>query len=70
MAEVKKKTTVKKTENKTGDLREQIKKAREELFTLQLDHGQRKIKNTSSLTTKRKEIAKLLTALRQVELTQ
>ena len=59
----------KRPENKAGELLEQIKKAKSELSTLEMDHSQRKLKNTSSLSTKRKEIARLLTALRLIELT-
>jgi len=53
---------------KTSELKVQIKKAKEELSAMEIDHSQRKLKNTSSLTLKRKEIARLLTAMRQVEL--
>jgi ribosomal protein L29 len=55
--------------SKAGELKEQIKKAKTELFNLEMDQAQRKLKNTSSLTLKRKEIARLLTAVRLVELT-
>lgn len=46
----------------------QLGKAKEELFSLQLEHGQRKLKNTNLLTSKRKEIAKILTILKQKDL--
>ncbi|HSW97998.1 MAG TPA: 50S ribosomal protein L29 [Candidatus Saccharimonadales bacterium] len=39
--------------------------ARKELFNLRLDNSQRKLKNTSSLTTKRREIARILTKIRE-----
>ena len=42
----------------------------EELFQLCLEHSQGKLKNISVLFLKRKEIAKLLTTLRVIELTQ
>ena len=50
-----------------SDIRVQITKAREELTQLRLDHSMRKVKNTSSLTHKRKEIARMLTQLRAAE---
>lgn len=40
--------------------------ARKELFNLRLDNSQRKLKNTSSLTMKRKEIARILTKIREI----
>ncbi len=66
------KKTVKKEEKKEvskfAELRGKVKTAKQELFAMQMDKAQGKLKNTSSLTLKRKEIAKLLTALRQLEL--
>lgn len=62
-----KKEEIKKTD-KAVELYDQLKKAKSELFQLEMDHSQRKLKNTSSLTLKRKEIARILTALRLVEL--
>ena len=59
-----------KPANNIVELREQIKKTQEELFQLRLEHSQGKLKNTSVLPLKRKEIAKLLTTLRAIELTQ
>jgi ribosomal protein L29 len=67
----------KKTEEKKeqatsnqSELRSQIRKLQEELFNMKLEHAQGKLKNTSSLTFKRKEIARLFTSLRTIELTQ
>ncbi len=57
----------KKETQKIEELRVQLAKLQEEHIQLKLDNEQRKLKNTSSLTTKRKEIARLLTAMRQVE---
>ena len=54
--------------DKLTELKEQVKKAKKELSDLQMDLTQNKLKNTSSVTLKRKEIAKLLTAQRLVEL--
>ena len=66
------KKTVKKEEKKEvskfAELRGKVKTAKQELFAMQMDKAQGKLKNTSSLTLKRKEIEKLLTALRQLEL--
>lgn len=57
------------TNNLVGKTKEELKTllsdARKELFNLRLDNLQRKLKNTSSLTTKRKEIARILTKIRQ-----
>lgn len=68
------KAEVKSESKKSGngkltELREQVKKAKEELANLRLEKVQRKLKNTASVTLKRKEIARLLTAMRQLELT-
>lgn len=55
----------------TKDAKELIKKlkdARDELFTMKIDLTQNKLKNTKSITTKRKEIALILTALKEKEL--
>ena len=57
------------TNNLVGKTKEELKTllgdARKELFNLRLDNLQRKLKNTSSLTIKRKEIARILTKIRQ-----
>ena len=58
----------KKAVSKVGELRGKVTIAKHELFAMQMDKAQGKLKNTSSLTFKRKEIARLLTALRQMEL--
>ncbi len=55
MKELEKKTRV--------ELAQLIKEAKEALFTLRLDNETKKLKNTSSITLKRKEIARLLTAV-------
>jgi ribosomal protein L29 len=55
--------------SKVSDLAGQVKALRQELFTLKLDNVQKKLKNTTSLTLKRKELARLLTAMREVTLT-
>jgi len=50
------------------ELRKALKEAKELLFTLVLDNKQNKIKNTRQIFWKRKEIALILTALREKEL--
>lgn len=70
MAQKKKQVTEVKPADSKKELRSQVKKLRDELFQLQLDHEQRKLKNTSLLKVKRKEIARFLTTLRVMELTQ
>ncbi|HSW88946.1 MAG TPA: 50S ribosomal protein L29 [Candidatus Saccharimonadales bacterium] len=48
------------------ELATMIADGRKELFNLRLDNSQRKLKNTSSLTMKRKEIARILTKIREI----
>ena len=50
------------------ELRKALKEAREALFNLNLDNRQNKLKNTRQLFWKRKEIAFILTALREKEI--
>jgi ribosomal protein L29 len=57
-----KKTTPKK-QNQSEDMGQRLAKLRSELVQLQLEHSQGKLKNTQSLPMKRREIARLLTAL-------
>ncbi len=64
------KTKTEKTETKSLDAKEKLKLLKEELNKLKLDHVQGKLKNTSFLTLKRKEIAKLLTAMREKQLNE
>ncbi len=49
------------------ELRKAVNEAKTELTKLQLDHAQFKLKNTRSLTHKRKEIAVMQTVLREKE---
>jgi len=50
------------------ELRKALKEAREALFGLNLDNRQNKLKNTRQLFWKRKEIALILTALKEKEI--
>ncbi len=50
------------------ELRDLVKEKREELFRLNLDLRQNKLKNTRSIFYTRKEIARLLTLIREKEL--
>lgn len=59
---------VKKTTDPKAEIRAQVKKLREELFEIKMEAMQMKLKNTSLITAKRKEIARLLTTLRRAEL--
>mgnify|MGYP001582859382 CR=1 FL=1 len=59
------KEIVAKTEK---DLREQLISKREELFKLKLDNKQNKLKNTRIIFNTRKEIARVLTLIREKEL--
>ena len=54
-----------KSEN---ELKKAVSTARDQLFGLKIDLSQNKLKNTTSIFLKRKEIAWILTALREKEL--
>ena len=60
-----KKTEIK--EKNMESLKEDLKAKREELFKARLDHARGKVKNTTSLTTMRKDIARMLTAIKMHE---
>lgn len=49
------------------ELKKRLNDGRDELFNLKLDLSQNKLKNTKSITLKRKEIALILTALKEKE---
>ncbi len=49
------------------ELNVQLKEARGNLFTLQMDQARHQLKNTRSLFMKRKDIAQILTVLKQKE---
>jgi ribosomal protein L29 len=50
------------------ELRKALKEAKEALFNLNLDNRQNKLKNTRQLFWKKKEIALILTALKEKEI--
>lgn len=50
------------------DLKDLLKSKREELFKLSLDNKQNKLKNTRVIFNTRKEIARVLTLIREREL--
>jgi ribosomal protein L29 len=50
------------------ELRKALKEAKEASFNLNLDKGQNKLKNTRQIFWKKKEIALILTALREKEI--
>lgn len=52
------------------ELRDLVKEKREELFHLNLDVRQNKLKNTRSIFNTRKEIARILTLIKEKELVQ
>lgn len=59
----------KQLQSKTVDeLKESLKKNQEELSGMRLEHAQGKLKNFSSLSTKRREIAMIETIMREKEL--
>ncbi len=58
----------KETQSKTKEeLHMLLKDARASLFSLQMEHSLRKLKDTASIYKKRKEIARILTYLWQKE---
>lgn len=48
------------------ELQTMLFSARKGLFELRLDNSMRKLKNTSSITIKRREIARILTQIRTI----
>jgi len=55
-------------EKNLDELKIALKEARNILFTLKLDKAQNKLKNLRSIFMKRKEIARILTAITEKEL--
>lgn len=55
-------------EKSEKELKKDLKEAKEALFNLKLEKSQNKLKNTKSFFWKKKEIAWILTALREKEL--
>jgi len=56
--------------NTLQEFKKMLEKARNELFLLKIDKAQNKLKNTRSLFLKRKEIALILTLIREKELVE
>ena len=50
------------------ELRTMLKNAKDVVFTAKLEKSQNKLKNTSSLSIKRKEIAQILTIIKEKEI--
>lgn len=57
-----------KKEKTLQELKKEVKDARGMLFDLRLEMSQNKLKNLRSFFLKRKEIARILTSIRQMEL--
>ena len=51
-----------------AELRTMLKNARDAAFTAKLDKSQNKLKNTRSIFLKRKEIAQILTIIKEKEI--
>ena len=51
-----------------AELRTMLKNAKDAVFTAKLEKSQNKLKNTSSLFLKRKEIAQILTIMKEKEI--
>jgi large subunit ribosomal protein L29 len=64
-----KRQEVKELHTKTTDeLKKLLKDTQDALFTLQMDHEQHKVSNTSQLRNMRKDIARILSIIRGKEL--
>lgn len=50
------------------ELKTMLKEAKDKLFSLNIEKSQNKLKNTGSISSKRKEIARILTAIRGKEI--
>lgn len=50
------------------ELRTMLKNAKDVIFTAKLEKSQNKLKNTRSLSLKRKEIAQILTIMKEKEI--
>lgn len=57
-------------ERSEKELKKSLKETRAALFNLNLDNKQNKLKNTRSIFWKKKEIAWILTALKEKELSE
>lgn len=55
-------------EKDSKELLQSVKEAKKELFSFVLDHAQNKLKNTSQIANKKKDIARMLTKLKEFEL--
>lgn len=49
------------------ELKETVQSLRDDLMKMKLDHAKRQLKQTSSLTSVRKQIARALTSLKEKE---
>lgn len=58
------------TEKSVDALKQDVEEAKKELFTLHLDNQMRKLKNTRSIFLKRKEVARILTAMKMKSLSK
>lgn len=50
------------------ELEQLLKETRDELFKLKLEHARKKLKNTSLISEKRKDMAKIMTIIKEGEL--
>ncbi|MBI2032081.1 MAG: 50S ribosomal protein L29 [Candidatus Levybacteria bacterium] len=50
------------------ELKNRLKEAREQLFEMRMDFSQNKLKNSRQLFFKRREIAQIMTVIREKEL--
>ena len=55
---------------KTAELRKMLAEAKNELFTLRLDNERRKLNNTRMIFHTRKKIARILTVIKEQEVTE
>ncbi|MCL5432597.1 MAG: 50S ribosomal protein L29 [Patescibacteria group bacterium] len=50
---------------KIPELKAMLKEAKDALFNLKMDHAQKKLKNAKSIFEKKKEIARIMTAIKE-----
>lgn len=50
------------------ELKQLLKETRDELFKLKLEHARKKLKNKSLISEKRKDIARIMTMIKEGEL--
>lgn len=50
------------------ELKQLLKETKDEIFKLKIEHARKKLKNTSLISGKRKDLAKIMTMIKEGEL--